>query len=130
MSIVVGTRRLAGRGTRLQCSVRDKGVLPDGVFKVLRDSASRSSVRVEAQCRTRLHLVTTETTVRAQGGLGLSLSSFTPSIIFGGVVMAIFSLTYYPAYQRRVGPLNACKACTHPQGWLGLHVSQLCLQVL
>lgn len=46
----------------------------------------------------------------SQGGLGLSLSSFTPSIIFGGVVMAIFSLTYYPAYQRRVGPLNACKA--------------------
>lgn len=45
-----------------------------------------------------------------QGGLGLSLSSFRPSIIFGGVVMAIFSLTYYPAYQRRVGPLNACKA--------------------
>ncbi|KAK9822464.1 hypothetical protein WJX81_005081 [Elliptochloris bilobata] len=46
----------------------------------------------------------------ARGGLGLSLSSFTPSIIFGGVVMAVFSLTYYPAYQRRVGPLNACKA--------------------
>jgi hypothetical protein len=58
-----------------------------------------------------------------QGGLGLSLSSFTPSIIFGGVVMAIFSLTYYPAYQRRVGPLNACKA-RRPRGLQRSHAGE------
>ena len=44
-----------------------------------------------------------------QGGLSMPLGQFTYSIIFGGVIMAIFSLFIYPSLQKRLGPLNVCR---------------------
>lgn len=44
-----------------------------------------------------------------QRGLGLPLEAFTYPVIFGGVVLVMYSLLLFPRYQKAVGPLHACK---------------------
>ncbi|KAK9799374.1 hypothetical protein WJX73_005735 [Symbiochloris irregularis] len=44
-----------------------------------------------------------------QRGLGLPLEAFTYPVIFGGVILVIYSLLLFPVYQKAVGPLHAVK---------------------